>query len=164
MMKTVVWLQDPLWEKGGVLRSFEALLVADAKAAIILSLYFRPSTIWSALTEYLPCAKSWCKCLGWISHFISTFYLSNNPIPIRKYYEFPLFFFYFLTHMEMVFKFIHSLGEGWDLKLFLICVYCLLWMLMTPSWFQFLNTNLMVESLNFRAVIGLRDLSVPWEN
>lgn len=65
--------------------------------------------------------------------------------------------------MEMVFKFIYSLGEGWDLK-FLICVYCLLGMLMGSSWFGFLNTNLMVESLNFRAVIGLRDLSVPWEN
>lgn len=66
--------------------------------------------------------------------------------------------------MEMVFKFIHSLGEGWDLKFFLICAYCLLGMLMGSSWFGFLNTNLMVESLNFRAVIGLRDLSVPWEN
>lgn len=75
-----------------------------------------------------------------------------------------IYFFYFLTHMEMVFKFIHSLGEGWDLKFFLICVYCLLGMLMASRWFGFLSTNLMVESLNFRAVIGLRDLSVPWEN
>ena len=44
-------------------------------------------------------------------------------------------------------------------------VYCLpITSTRAASWSGLLNINLDVESLSFKAVMGLRDFMVPWEN
>lgn len=73
--------------RGLEIRPLEALLVSDATAAPILNLYCRSYTTPSTLIECFPCAKYWCKCLRWISHFIATITLYLQESTMNSFFS-----------------------------------------------------------------------------